>query len=278
MRRSGVRRLAGYALVAVLLGACATRQPGTAGAAPPPSGHGVPAAATRQRVLAPFDSTQVDTVPSADANLVLNTIPDPLAPFTPGAKPPAVPIPAGPDSVALGAPPDTSGAGADSTQGVPTPEPTAPLGDAPGTPTETALPEFAPQNGAGAAGAGAAGAAGAVAAPPPAPAGPCWHVQVASWPDQAKSEGLRQTAESLLLVPMTLVNADGHWKVRTRDCLDAEAAESLRLRAEESGFTGAFRSTDDGSAAAGPKPATKPAAKPAAKKKKKTSSGAAGGK
>src|SRR5207253_4241678 len=131
------------------------------------------------------DSTQVDTVPSAAALQVLNSIPEPLAPVVPGAKPPPAPIvAAGPDSLALKAPVDTTSAEADTTD-VPSPEPVAPLGDAPGTPTETALPEFAPPTGgaggAGAVGAGAAGAAGAgteTAPPPAAPAGPCWHVQV----------------------------------------------------------------------------------------------------
>jgi hypothetical protein len=40
---------------------------------------------------------------------------------------------------------------------------------------------------------------------------------------------------------MVIEQEDGRYKVRTRDCLSAVTANRLRLRADASGFEGAFR-------------------------------------
>ncbi|MFI5370532.1 MAG: hypothetical protein ACHQ52_03165 [Candidatus Eisenbacteria bacterium] len=76
---------------------------------------------------------------------------------------------------------------------------------------------------------------------PVTPPGPCWGVQVGAPTERAKAESLREAAQSLLLVPMTIVEEKGRHKVRTTHCLAAAAADSLRRRAVMSGFSGAFR-------------------------------------
>ena len=47
-------------------------------------------------------------------------------------------------------------------------------------------------------------------------------------------------AQSLLLVPMTITYEKGLYKVRTHDCMTHDAADALKQRALDSGFTGAF--------------------------------------
>jgi hypothetical protein len=80
----------------------------------------------------------------------------------------------------------------------------------------------------------------APASPPPPSSGECFRLQVAAPAERVKAESRRSAAESLLLVPMVIERDKGLYKVRTRDCLSREAAASLRHRATESGFTGAF--------------------------------------
>ncbi len=195
----------------------------------------------------------VDSQPSAEALAVLETIPEPLEPgervpppagYEPATKPaPAAAPGARPDSTA----PDSSAA---TEPGVPVPSPTMPLGDRPGTLQRAGLPDslLAPAGhpGGGVADTGAASPRGA--APPSgkktvAPDS-CWRVQVAAPPEAPRAHALREAAQSQLLVPMVIEREKGLYKVRTRDCLSAEAAESFRRRAKAAGFEGTFRFKD----------------------------------
>jgi len=201
-----------------------------------------------------------DSGPSADARAVLSTIPDPV----PGASSEAVPAPAGnagapgsgtgaaggaagsagvvagagtamalrPDSAAV----DTSNAAADSSS-VPTPSLTEPLGEHPGghVVTDPASPVGPP------------GTATAQAPPPaalpanPAPPSPCWRVQVAAVPEQARAKALRDAAQSQLMMDMVIEVEKKLYKVRTKDCLTTEAADRIKQHAIDDGFPGAFR-------------------------------------
>jgi len=204
----------------------------------------------------------VDSGPSADARAVLATIPEPvpagervppsarvqqLYPVhdaTPGAGGPAA------DSLAADSTAGDSVSGA-----IPIPEPTLPLGqrhsDVIPTIPDSVLRAMAdsgkaaPAAGRPAPGTPPAGTppAGATAPSAPAQATPdsCWRVQVAAPEESERAEQLRSAAESLLLVKMVVEKEGGLFKVRTRDCLSAEVANSLKARAETSGFTGAFR-------------------------------------
>ena len=69
----------------------------------------------------------------------------------------------------------------------------------------------------------------------------CWRVQVAAPPERPRAESTREAAESQLLVKMVIETDRGLHKVRTRDCFTAAGADSLRRRADRSGFTGSFR-------------------------------------
>jgi hypothetical protein len=209
-----------------------------------------------------------DSGPSADARAVLSTIPDPVPGSETGQ---AAPAPAGnagssgsagaagtagagtagaggtaglaagatgavvaarPDSAAA----DTSSVAADSSS-VPTPSPTEPLGEHPGgrVVTDAAAPVGAP------------GTATAQAPPPaaspahPAPAGPCWRVQVAAVPEQARAKALRDAAQSQLMTDMVIELEKKLYKIRTKDCLSTEAADRIKQHAIDDGFSGAFR-------------------------------------
>jgi hypothetical protein len=198
-----------------------------------------------------------DSGPSADARAVLNTIPDPVPGSETGQ---AVPAPAGnagaagsagtagsgaggtaglagataavvaarPDSAGA----DTSSVAADSSS-VPTPSPTEPLGEHPGAHavTDNATPVGPPAT------------ATAQAPPPanPAPAGPCWRVQVAAVPEQARAKALRDAAQSQLMLDMVIELEKKLYKIRTKDCMSTEAADRLKQHAIDDGFSGAFR-------------------------------------
>ena len=170
------------------------------------------------------------------------------------------------DSALAGtAPGDTSG-------GVPVPSPTEALGDKPGGAELAAaaggvalaadsLAGGAPQaagapaksgspsttkpatSGAapGSAPVAAAGAAGASATSKP---DPCYRLQVAAPADRSQADSMKRAAESQLELPFTVTKVQTLYKVRTRDCLDAQAAEHLRARARASGFSGAFTVTE----------------------------------
>jgi hypothetical protein len=275
MAMSGIRLWAALGLVAALATAgCATisatpagvpsplptgsppataTAPATGTATPPPSpmpGTPVGTTASGGRITSTSTVPAVaDSQPSAEAIDVLKTIPEPLEPKD------RVPAPAGrvparepgavrespPDSTA----PDTSTAAEPE---VPIPGPTAPLGDRPGTLQGAGLPDslLAPKRSSSADSASAAAAAPRGASPPPsggksAPSDTCWRVQVGAPPEAARARAVREAAESQLLVSMVIETEKGLHKVRTRDCLSAEAAESFRRRAKAAGFAGAFR-------------------------------------
>jgi len=150
----------------------------------------------------------VDSTPSEEALAVLKTIPEPL-----GRS-------GNPDSV-----------------GVPVPSPTQPLGEREGARASAALPESV----------SAPPSAPPPAAPDVAPAGPpsspdsCWRVQVLAPPERDRADRMAEAARSQLLIPFVIERDGGLFKVRTRDCMSGAAANDLRRRAVESGFTGAFR-------------------------------------
>jgi hypothetical protein len=194
----------------------------------------------------------VDSQPSADAIDVLKTIPEPLepkerVPAPAGHEPAAAPTVTAesqPDSTVL----DTSAA---TEPGVPIPSPTSPLGDRPGTLQRAGLPDslLAPPrtvspDSAKAGAAGPRGIAPAASGGKPAPSDSCWRVQVGAPPEISRGRALREAAQSQLLVPMVVESEKGLYKVRTRDCLSADAAESFRRRAKAAGFGGAFRFKD----------------------------------
>jgi hypothetical protein len=195
----------------------------------------------------------IDTLPSGDAEAVLQTIPEPLssservaAPKSASSSVPSASAgasagaaagvgAAGAASAGRGAVPasrDTTAAdttAADTTNtsdaDVPIPEPTRPLGDRP-PPTMQV---------------GAASLPAPAPAPEPSAPDTCWRVQVAAVPEEKRAATLRAAAESQL---------DGHWvvekegklfKVRSRDCSDSAPADALRKRAVADGFSGAFR-------------------------------------
>ena len=104
------------------------------------------------------------------------------------------------------------------------------------------------------------------------PAGECWRLQVAAPLEKAKAESRRAAAQSLLLVPMVIEFEKDLYKVRTHDCMTNAAAESLKKRAEDSGFDGSFvlnAAAATPAARPKPKPHAAPAKHSVAKKKKK---------
>jgi len=233
-------------------------------AAPQASGGGASAASGAPRAV-------VDSLPSADAQRVLDSIPEPI----PAAE--RVPPPA-PDSLHTTTAADTTRAV------VPVPEPTAPLGEKPGSaelaaaaggvaaadsagargagaaasapasgsaapggaasPAGSASAGSAAATGAVASGSSAAGgsnAAGAAAPRPGTPGGgPCYRLQVAAPKERAEAESMKRAAESQLELPFTITQVKSLYKVRTRDCLGEDAVQHLRARARASGFSGAF--------------------------------------
>lgn len=64
---------------------------------------------------------------------------------------------------------------------------------------------------------------------------------MAAPPEPERAQALRAAAESQLDLAWVVERERGLHKVRTRDCLGAEAADRLRRRAEAAGFAGAFR-------------------------------------
>jgi len=186
-----------------------------------------------------------DSVPSAEAQAVLQTIPDPVSgEIHPDATtPPAGAGHAGPPTQA-----DTAAAPRDSAD-VPTPSFTQPLGDRPGAravtdsaaaigPPGTAQASPAAGNG-GMGGSGGAAPAGNTGVAVPADS--CWRVQMAAVPEAARAASLREAAQSQLWITMVIETEKKLHKVRTKDCLTAVAAERLKQRAIAAGFKGAFR-------------------------------------
>ena len=238
-------------LALLALGGCATMPP----AAPPasrPAAKPVPAAPApaAQTLDQKPVAAAIDSTPSRDAQEVLATIPDPLAPgervpaLAPGERVPAlapgerVPAPVPSDSL--------TPATADSARAqIPVPAPTPVLGDRP-----TPVVEATPDSAAAAKPGTPPPATAAPSAPPPAATGPppglvppdtCWRVQVSAPAERVRAERYLAASQSQLLVPMVIEKEKGLFKVRTRDCMDGAAADALRRRAVDTGFTGAFR-------------------------------------
>jgi hypothetical protein len=254
-----------------------------AGSAPAPSTHG---AAPTPAQTAPAAASIDTTTPSPAAERVLSSIPEPLTPAQQALN------------VSL-APPDTArravapAAAYDSLQAAPVPAATQPLGTETSTVTMadsgSAAPGMAtPSATAGGAAAGtstasaaapasaAAGATGAAAATAAAPSststanGPCWRLQVGAplESEKDKADSRREAAQSLLMVPFTIVPEKGYLKVRTSDCMDRDAADALKKRAVDSGFGDAFLIDTNAAPAAPKSTATKHKQVPASKHKK----------
>jgi hypothetical protein len=208
-------------------GSAAGQQPAGGSSSPMPGARvGTTASGGSITVTSP---AVVDTTPSADALAVLHTIQEPLG----GAGQEG-------DGAAL----DSLGraAGVPDSADVPVPAETRPLGDRPGakvTPADSAAAAGPPPTGSGApASVAPAGSAGATAGAPP---DSCWRIQVAAPPEPDRARSLRDAAQSQLLVAMVIEVEKGLQKVRSRDCMGADAAERLKQRAIAAGFAGAFR-------------------------------------
>ena len=112
---------------------------------------------------------------------------------------------------------------------VPVPEPTRPLGESAEAFTRAVTDTSPPP-------------------PPPPPAqaptrsepDSCWRIQVAAPTEKKEADLKREAAESVLLVKFEIVHEKQRYKVRNQDCLNRDAADRLRRRALQSGFTGAF--------------------------------------
>jgi hypothetical protein len=224
-------------LVLLALAGCASAPPG----APPSPAQGTQSAGGGHVPgigSAPSDiaggrratASAPDTVPSAAAQAVLATIPEPLKPEERVAPP--LPAPAAAEPAAT-IEPDTARAE------IPVPVPVPVLG-------EQAVPRAVqPADTTPSAPSPAFPAPG----PPPAVAGrgapvspdTCWRVQIAAPADRAKAQRYLQAGQSQLLVPLVVQSERGLYKVRTRDCLDRQAADALRRRALDAGFAGVFR-------------------------------------
>jgi len=268
----GLRRLV---LGAALLGLCGCAPPpvGPGGSAVPPTAGGArrdsTAVAAGSQPVPAARTAMNDSLPTAEAERVLATIPEPLSPSQ------RVPPPAGTGTVmarAPGAAYDTLRAtspNAGDSAAVPVPAPTQPLG----TNQEVALamPDTLAAPAAAATGAGTAPPAATTSAatqttPPAATTATatapteCWRVQVSAPDDKAMADSRSAAAQSLLLVPMAITFEKGLYKVRTRDCMARDAADALKQRAQESGFSGAFLVNAAAAApAAKPKPKSKSA-------------------
>jgi hypothetical protein len=219
------------------------------------------------------------TTPSPAAQHVLASIPEPLTPAQQALN-------------ASQAPSDTMRARAvapaaayDSLQAAPVPAATQPLGTETSTVTMadsgSAAPSLAapsaaaggaaagtasggasaaaPATGAAAAGTAAAGTAAAAAPSTTATAGgPCWRLQVGAplESEKDKADSRREAAQSLLMVPFTIVPEKGYLKVRTSDCMGRDAADALKKRAVDSGFGDAFLIDTNAAPAQAPKSTT----------------------
>lgn len=234
-------RRAGWALAAVVvlaLASCAPLPPAPGGVKAPPSStsSGKPAP-VRTPPAKPISVVPADSMPTPEALAVLNTIPEPLRPgervasesrASAGASNAA----SAEDSTAVSAPAGD----------VPVPEPTQVMGDRRTVAVDTS--RVTP-------GSGSAPSTPPSASPPPqqspgsrslaAPPDTCWRVQMLAPLDAATAEQARATAASVLMVPLVIEQEHGRYKVRTQECMSHTAADLLRRRAIESGFTQAFR-------------------------------------
>lgn len=239
---SATRRAAwALSLTAVLgLASCAPLPPAPGGVSAPPSttSPGKPAP-VRTPPAKPISVVPPDSTPTPEALAVLGTIPEPLRPgerVAPESRGSAATSPAASaeDTAAVSAPAGD----------VPVPEPTQVMGERRPVAVDTS------QASQGSGSAPPSSSAPPSAPPPPqspggrglaSPPDTCWRVQILAPLDAATAEQARATATSLLLVPLVIEQEQGRFKVRTRDCLTHAAADLLRRRAIESGFTQAFR-------------------------------------
>lgn len=240
MREARLRRFALLvAVLSVFAGVASTS------AQTPPAG----------RVAARRAGSARDTLPSPEAQRVLDAIPEPLPPAQQVPAPPStdrsrvIALPRTPvrapeaasDTLRAGTPAaDTvlSTAPGDSVS-VPVPSPTQPLGNNPAPalampdtlppPPPAALPIADPVR-----------PVGTPAPAAPGPHEPCWRLQIAAPEEKLKAESRRSAGESLLLVPFAIEFEKGLYKVRTRDCMTRVAADALKRRAADSGFEGVF--------------------------------------
>jgi hypothetical protein len=195
--------------------------------------HGVGPAPADTAMGRRATATALDTVPSPAAREVLATIPEPLRPEERVTAPAAATAAA--ESAAT-IEPDTA------RSEIPVPVPVPVLGEqargvqpmdttAAGAPPAASPPAFpAPGQPPAEAGRGAPGTPDT-----------CWRVQIAAPADRAKAQRYLQAGQSQLLVPLVIEKERGLYKVRTRDCLDRQAADVLRRRALDAGFAGVFR-------------------------------------
>jgi len=243
-------RIAVAAALAVALGGCAATSTSTAPAPvtgpapaspmPDPRPAPAPGPATTVGTTASGGSivshvaapALVDSGPTADAAAVLATLPEPLPPEKRVAAPAAAAVTGAAASSRV-----VEGGDAD----VPVPAPTPVLGEAPVLHDSVTMPVEAIDHGHATPGAAAAGGAAAVGAAGVAKGDTCWRVQVAAPPERPRAESMREAAESQLLTKMVIETDRGLHKVRTRDCFTAAGADSLRRRADRSGFSGSFR-------------------------------------
>jgi hypothetical protein len=221
-------RHATLALLAFGLGGCASLAPTLTPPASAPAPTPVPAAATAPGAPAalPADTARVtradttaringfvpaDSLPSPEAQRVLGTLPEPV---------PAAERAPGP---------------ADSTA-IPTPSPTQPLGDKPGslelmlTPDSTLTLPPPPR----------ASAADSARTHASSGSGPCYKLQVGAPSESAKAAQLRLAATSQLELEFDILKIRGLYKVRSRDCLSRGSVDRLRERALAAGFHGVF--------------------------------------
>jgi hypothetical protein len=161
-----------------------------------------------------------DSSPSPEALAVLRTIPDPLATSAPESLivRPGWGAPAGTDSASI--PENTA---------IPVPAPTEPIGDRPGAAPPPVIAPAVPPN--------IPLATPSASMPPDS----CWRVQFAAPLDQDEGKAMADAARSQLMIPIVIDKEGGRYKVRSRDCATATAAEDLKRRAQASGFDGAFR-------------------------------------
>jgi hypothetical protein len=284
-----LRRELGWMLAALATAAAAgcapmASTPGPTAASPPATAApGQPAAggahATALPAVEPAAAGVDTTTPSADAQRVLARIPEPLTPAQQALN-------ASRTRATVAAPTATY----DSLQAAPVPAPTQPL--ATETSTMTMMDttgETPPGSTAGggsaatgaAAGAAPTGAASAAGAAPPAVgtaagasaasagSGPCWRLQVGAplESEKEKADARLEAAQSLLMASFTIVPEKGYLKVRTSDCMTREAADALKKRAVDSGFTDAFL-VDTNATPPAKATATKHQQVPASKRKK----------
>jgi len=257
------------ALLACAVGCAPVAKP-PASAAPPPA-SGAPATAPKIPASKPAASaTRSDSLPSPDAERVLATIPEPLSPSRQVPPDSTKPRPVAAPEAAYDTLRVQSESGAAGSVPVPAPTPVAAAPvvtfappestsrAAPGAPapTSAAPTTTTPEPAAPATPSSAAPVAAAGTSAPAS--GPCWRVQVAAPATRAEAESRLEAAQSLLVVPMTIVPEKGLYKVRTSDCMTREVADSVKRRAVDSGFDGSFLVD------------TAAAAKPAAPKKKST--------